>query len=94
MHDNEVEKFLADRSHKGLRSIIIAMTKKCPLNCKHCFEWENLNQKDPLTTDDMIKLVHKYQDFGTTQMMFSVGDLMLRVKDIYQSTSMHVAIPP
>jgi MoaA/NifB/PqqE/SkfB family radical SAM enzyme len=87
MHDNEVERFFTDRPYKGLRSIIIAITKKCPLHCEHCFEWENLNQKDPLTTDDIIKLVHKYQDYGTTQMMFSGGEPMLRVKDIYQILS-------
>jgi MoaA/NifB/PqqE/SkfB family radical SAM enzyme len=84
MHENEVDRFYTDQHPKGLRSVIFAITKRCPFNCKHCFEWENLNRKDRLSTSDIIRLVHKYQDYGTTQMMFSGGEPMLRVKDIYE----------
>src|SRR5215813_13544412 len=27
-----------------LTFIIFAITKKCPLQCEHCFEWDNLNK--------------------------------------------------
>lgn len=82
MHENEVNRFFPLQTNKGLRTVFLAITKKCPLKCEHCFEWNNLNQEDKLTTSDIIQIVHKYQDIGTTQIMFSGGEPMLRVNDI------------
>ncbi len=87
MHENEVNRFFPGKLNLGLRTLLIAITKKCPLNCEHCFEWGNLNQKDKLSTSDIIQIVHKYQDYGTTQIMFSGGEPMLRVNDIYKILS-------
>jgi MoaA/NifB/PqqE/SkfB family radical SAM enzyme len=84
MYKNEMKRLLPTESNFGMRTIFLAITKKCPLNCEHCFEWNNLNEKDSLRTKDIIKIVHKYQDFGTTQFMFSGGEPMLRVNDIYK----------
>ena len=84
MQSNEANRFFSEQNSKGLRTLFIAITKKCPLRCEHCFEWENLNQEDTLTTKDIIDLVHKYQDYGTTQIMLSGGEPMLRVNDIYK----------
>jgi MoaA/NifB/PqqE/SkfB family radical SAM enzyme len=84
MHENEVDRFFPSKTRTGLRTLFIAITKKCPLNCEHCFEWDNLNQEDHLTTSEIIQIVHKYQDFGTTQIMLSGGEPMLRIKDIYK----------
>jgi len=84
MHKNEVERFFNILPSYGLRSLIIAITKKCPMNCEHCFEWQNLNHKEQLSTDDIIRLIREYQDYGTSQIMFSGGEPMLRVNDLYR----------
>ena len=84
MHECEVNRFFPEEKNVGLRSLLFAITKKCPLNCEHCFEWDNLNKTEQLTTADIIETVHKFQDYGTTQMMFSGGEPMLRVTDIYE----------
>lgn len=57
------------------------------MNCEHCFEWPNLNQNERLSTEDIIRLVREYQDYGTTQIMFSGGEPMLRISDIYSVLS-------
>lgn len=84
MHINETRRFGVTDKSLGLRTLFIAVTKRCPLRCEHCFESEQLNQPDTLRTEDIIALVHKYQDYGTTQIMFSGGEPMLRIQDIYR----------
>jgi len=84
MQTHEVNRFFPNQSRTGLRSLIFSITNKCTLNCQHCFEWDNLNKKEKLTTSDLIEIVQKYQDYGTTQIMLSGGEPMLRVNDIYK----------
>ena len=84
MQTHESNRFFPGEHRKGLRSLIFSITNKCPLNCQHCFEWYNLNKEEKLKTEDLIRIVHKYQDFGTTQIMLSGGEPMLRVNDIYK----------
>lgn len=84
MQTYEANRYFPDEPRKGLRSLIFSITNKCPLNCQHCFEWHNLNKEERLQTEDLIKIVHKYQDFGTTQIMLSGGEPMLRIHDIYK----------
>ncbi|MFN8256239.1 MAG: radical SAM protein [Bacteroidales bacterium] len=84
MHENEMNRFLPNKGNFGMRSVLFAITKKCTLKCEHCFEWENLNKKETLSTSDIINIVQKYQDFGTTQMMFSGGEPLQRINDIYK----------
>lgn len=82
MHKNVMTKILPQINPRGLRSLIFAITKKCPLNCLHCVEWYNLNQEDTLSKEDIIKIVYEYQEYGTTQIMFSGGEPMTRYKDL------------
>lgn len=82
MQTHETNRFFPNVPRSGLRSLIFSITNKCPLNCEHCFEWNNLNKEEKLSKEDLIKIVHDYQDYGTTQIMFSGGEPMLRVNDI------------
>ncbi|NNC94030.1 MAG: radical SAM protein [Chitinophagales bacterium] len=82
--ENEINRLIPGQTRFGMQSIIFAITKKCRMNCEHCFEWDNLNKKDVLSTDDIIQTVIKYQEYGTTQMMFSGGEPLLRINDIYK----------
>lgn len=84
MLDNEMNRIHPVKPHHGLRSLLIGITKKCPLQCEHCFEWNNLNKKEVLTSDDIIRMVHSYQDFGTNQIVFGGGEPMVRIKDLYK----------
>jgi MoaA/NifB/PqqE/SkfB family radical SAM enzyme len=82
MHENEISRLVSSESNYGLRTLIIAITKQCPLNCEHCFEWDNLNKKDRLSTPDIIQIVQEYQNYGTTQIMFSGGEPLMRKNDL------------
>ncbi|CAN5369062.1 hypothetical protein BH23BAC1_BH23BAC1_31530 [soil metagenome] len=65
-------------------NIFIAITKKCPLQCEHCFEWDALNKKEKLTLPDLQNIVQKFQEFGTGQFQITGGEPMLRVNDIHE----------
>lgn len=65
-----------------LSFIFLAITRKCPMQCEHCFEWDNLNQKESFTKDDLFKVVDMYQKEGVQQFHFSGGEPMVRFNDL------------
>ncbi len=80
---NEVNRVMPYKSSNGLGILLFGITKKCPLSCEHCYEWDRMHQKEKLSTEDLLQIMHKYQDYGTTQMQFGGGEPLLRIKDIY-----------
>jgi len=60
----------------------IALTKKCPLNCEHCFEGDILNQKETLTLEDHQKIISKLQNAGIPMIQFGGGEPMNRLSDL------------
>ncbi|GAB3294777.1 hypothetical protein GCM10027511_08080 [Hymenobacter humi] len=65
-----------------LNLVFLAITKKCPLACEHCFEWDALNQKEALTRAHIHELVATFQARHVSQIFFSGGEPMLRVNDL------------
>ncbi|MFV8373937.1 radical SAM/SPASM domain-containing protein [Flavobacterium sp. LB1P62] len=57
----------------------VAITKKCSLQCEHCYEWENLNKKETLSPDQLKSIVAKIQERGVSQIHFSGGEPLLKV---------------
>ncbi|WP_190242621.1 radical SAM protein [Hymenobacter lapidiphilus] len=82
---NRLVPFRAEQN--TLNMVFLAITKKCPLACEHCFEWEALNQKESLTLADLHALVARFQDKQVTQIFFSGGEPMVRVHDLLQVLS-------
>ncbi|OGX84466.1 hypothetical protein BEN47_16360 [Hymenobacter lapidarius] len=79
---NRIVTFRPDKN--TLNMVFLAITKKCPLACEHCFEWEALNQKEVLTRADLHVLVARFQQQNVTQIFFSGGEPMLRVDDLLE----------
>ncbi|MBF9236575.1 radical SAM protein [Hymenobacter sp. BT683] len=65
-----------------LNLVFLAITKKCPLACEHCFEWDALNQKETLTRAHIHAMVAQFQARHVSQIFFSGGEPMLRVNDL------------
>lgn len=66
----------------GLLLLIVAMTKKCPLRCEHCFEWDALNGRDTLSADDVRSIIQKFQTRGVAQVELSGGEPLNRFDDL------------
>lgn len=60
-------------------SIFLAITKKCALQCEHCFEWDNLNKKETLTDSELKRIVQKFQCKGVSQIHLSGGEPLLKI---------------
>lgn len=67
-----------------LNIVLIALTKKCPLNCEHCYEGPELNKKDTLTLDDHKKILKKLQKAGIPIIYYGGGDPMAKVNDLVE----------
>jgi MoaA/NifB/PqqE/SkfB family radical SAM enzyme len=67
-----------------LSFVFLAITRKCPMRCEHCFEWDNLNQKEVFTKDTLFKTIDLFQKEGVLQFHFSGGEPMVRFKDLIQ----------
>ena len=65
-----------------LNLVFLAITKKCPLACEHCFEWDALNQQETLTRAHIRDMVAAFQARHVSQIFFSGGEPMLRVNDL------------
>jgi MoaA/NifB/PqqE/SkfB family radical SAM enzyme len=65
-------------------NVFLAITKKCPLQCEHCFEWNALNKKEKLTLEDLQFIITGLQEKGTGQIQLTGGEPMLRANDIVE----------
>jgi MoaA/NifB/PqqE/SkfB family radical SAM enzyme len=68
----------------NLTFIIFAITKKCPLQCEHCLEWQNLNKTESFNLKELKAVISKFQNDGIAQFHLSGGEPMVRVKDLEQ----------
>jgi sulfatase maturation enzyme AslB (radical SAM superfamily) len=88
-YDNLIKSELQRRAsphteRERLSFVHLAITRKCPLRCEHCFEWDNLNQKESFTKEDLLKVIELYQKEGALQMHFTGGEPMVRFKDLVE----------
>ena len=67
-----------------LTFIFFAITRKCPLKCEHCFEWDNLNKKESLELNQLKAVLKKFQQDGISQFHLSGGEPMVRSKDLLE----------
>ena len=68
-------------------NIFFAITKKCPLQCAHCFEWDELNKKEVLELDKIFEILNNLEEFGYNQLILSGGEPMTRLDWIYKILS-------
>ena len=60
-------------------TVFLAITKKCALQCEHCFEWESLNKKEVLADVELKEIVRKIQARGVSQIHLSGGEPLLKM---------------
>ncbi|QNP51973.1 radical SAM protein [Hymenobacter qilianensis] len=71
-------------TQNAVQMVFLAITKKCPLACEHCFEWNALNQREKLSLADLRTMVANFQTRGVTQIFFSGGEPMVRINDMLE----------
>jgi len=79
--NNEVNSY-GTQTPQGLIALIFAITKKCPLACEHCFEWDQLNQTATLTLEEKIEIIKRFQEYGVGQVFLSGGEPMVEWREM------------
>ena len=66
----------------AFNTVYLALTKKCILQCEHCYEGDSLNQKDSLSTDNFQHIVEILQQKGVSQIHLTGGEPFLEIDRI------------
>src|SRR6185436_8506595 len=69
---------VSDQPGNTLHTLIFAITKKCGFKCEHCCEWENLNQPEQLTKEDILLIIQRFHAMGVAQVQLSGGEPLNR----------------
>ncbi|MEO0897214.1 MAG: radical SAM protein [Bacteroidota bacterium] len=80
---HHMEEVMPSGQNQGvLRRLLVAITKKCPLQCAHCSEWDTLNQKDVLSREELREKIQAMVDYGVSQIVYSGGEPLNRFDDL------------
>lgn len=80
---NELHRQIPIPNHRpGLNVLVLAITKKCSLQCAHCFEWDNLNGREQLSANDVVTIIRKFQADGVATIELSGGEPLNRFDDL------------
>jgi MoaA/NifB/PqqE/SkfB family radical SAM enzyme len=77
----EIDRF-SDPVSAGLQTIIFGITGKCPLNCNHCYESENLSGDNDLSAENLLFIMEKIFKSGIRHIQFSGGEPLSRFDDM------------
>lgn len=66
----------------NLHTIIWGITNRCPLNCSHCYDWDNIEAKDRLSLGELIEILKIFEDHGVRHLQFSGGEPLTRFNDL------------
>ncbi len=72
------------KSVESVRLVFLAITKKCPMKCEHCYEWDEINKSEVLTLDELKRIVAKYQNLGAASFIIGGGEPMARYDDLLE----------
>ena len=85
--DNELGRYLLDRPEGiHLQTVIFAITSRCSLKCKHCFEWDNLDAGEHLSPGDLEIIMDKILEQGIRHVQLSGGEPLIRFQDLLHLT--------
>lgn len=85
--DNELDRYLTDLpAGKSIQTIIFGITSRCPLQCRHCYEWDNLDAGEHLSPADLETIMDKIREQGIRHVQLSGGEPLIRFNDLLHLT--------
>ena len=69
-------------ARRHIDSVILSITRQCRYQCRHCYEHHNLHHQDTVSVQRWLEVVRQLQDLGTSTIILSGGEPMLRFDDI------------
>jgi MoaA/NifB/PqqE/SkfB family radical SAM enzyme len=63
--------------------VFLAVTSKCPMRCRHCYELDNLSLTEFLSFEDLKDIIGQFKIFGVSHFQLCGGDPMERADDLF-----------
>lgn len=64
------------------QTLIWGITNRCPLQCTHCYDWDNIDCKDHLSLDQLKAILQKIKEHGIRHIQLSGGEPLARYDDM------------
>lgn len=64
--------------------VFISVTNRCPLQCEHCYDWNNINNEGKKHTINLLGIIEKLQELGVGHIHFLGGEPLLEYKKIIE----------
>ncbi len=65
-----------------LSTVFFAITSKCPMRCRHCYERENLSRNEYLSLEEMKEIIKKIRGLGVNLIQLAGGEPLERMEDL------------
>jgi MoaA/NifB/PqqE/SkfB family radical SAM enzyme len=86
--NGEIDYILKEKKNfHPLHFIFLSITKQCPLNCEHCFEWDIMHQPETLSIDDLKNIVDQFQKRNISSIFLTGGEPLSRYQDLLEIIS-------
>jgi len=80
--NNEISMLMNPGAGKKLTTVIFAITSRCRLGCRHCYEWHNIASAEKLSYEDLSGIVKKLKGNGVRHIQISGGEPLERFEDV------------
>ena len=64
------------------QTVIWGITNRCPLRCRHCYDWDNIDKTDHLSRDHLKCILEKIEKQGIRHVQLSGGEPLMRFDDM------------
>ncbi len=64
------------------QTIIWGITNRCPLQCSHCYDWDNIDSKEHLSLEQLKHILQKIENQGIRHIQLSGGEPLNRFDDM------------
>lgn len=64
------------------QTIIWGITNRCPLKCKHCYDWDNIDTKDHCSLEQLKFVLARIEQQGIRHVQLSGGEPLSRFDDM------------
>lgn len=80
--ETEIERVSDNSKPSSLSTVIFAITSRCRLGCRHCYEWNNISHTDRLTLENLKQIIIKIKSYGVRHIQLSGGEPIERFDDL------------
>ncbi len=79
---HELEHAFSPTHNGSLSTAIVAITRRCHLQCEHCYEWDRLGEAETVSVEMLENTIAQLQKMGVGTIQLSGGEPLERFNDL------------